>query len=124
MGGLRGATARGYERTYYDLADKDLARTLDEVAAGQRVHVEPNHKEYARTWRWLRKDGVIARDGFVIDSSFDSADIVVLTHERRWRTYPALRERVRVCKVLAEKRVDGVPLWTVTENYSRPDRRN
>ena len=77
------------------------------------MHVEPNHKEDARTWRWLRKNGVIARDGFVIDSSFDSADVVVLTHERRWRTYPALRERG--WKVLAEKRVDGVPLWTVLQ---------
>ena len=115
VGGLRGAVARGYERTYYDLADLALAQTLDVVAAGKRVHAEPNHKEYVRTWRWLRKDGVIRRDGFVIESRFEAADIVVLMHERRWKTYPALRTRLRGSKVLAEKRVDGVPLWTVYE---------
>ena len=114
VGGLRGAVARGHERTYYDLADKELAQTLDRVAAGKRVHVEPNHKEYLRTWRWLRKDGVISRDGFVIEGNFEAADVVVLMHERRWKTYPALRERVRGWKVLAEKRVDGVLLWSVS----------
>jgi 4-amino-4-deoxy-L-arabinose transferase-like glycosyltransferase len=117
LGGLRGAVARGHERTYYDLADKALARRLDDVAHGQRVHVEPNHKEYVRTWQWLRKDGVMARYGFVIESSFERADIVVLTHERRWSTYPALRERLRHWRVVDEKRIDGVPLWTI---YARP----
>jgi 4-amino-4-deoxy-L-arabinose transferase-like glycosyltransferase len=117
VGGLRGAVARGHERTYYDLADKTLAHRLDEVARGQRVHVEPNHKEYVRTWHWLRKDGVIARDGFVIESSFERADVVVLTHERRWSTYPALRERLRHWRVVDEKRIDGVPLWTI---YAKP----
>jgi hypothetical protein len=117
VGGLRGAVARGHERTYYDLADKALARRLDDVAHGQRVHVEPNHKEYVRTWHWLRKDGVVARDGFVIESSFERADVVVLTHERRWSTYPALRERLRHWRVVDEKRVDGVPLWTI---YAKP----
>ena len=32
IGGLRGAVARGYERTYYDVADKGLARWLDDQA--------------------------------------------------------------------------------------------
>lgn len=117
LGGLRGAVARGHERTYYDLADKELARLLDDVAAGKRVHVEPNHKEYVRTWRWLRKDGVLRRDGFVVESQFDRADVVVLTHERRWLGYPALRERLRDWRVLGEHREDGVPIWTV---YQRP----
>ena len=114
VGGLRGAVARGHERTYYDLADKELARTLDVVAAGERVHVEPNHKEYLRTWRWLRKDGVLRRDGFVIEGQLERADVVVLTHERRWLGYPALRERLRGWPVIAEHRVDGVPLWTIS----------
>jgi hypothetical protein len=117
VGGLRGAVARGPERTYYDMADKQLARTLDHHAAGLRVHVAPNHKEYVRTWRWLRKDGVLRRDGFIVESQFERADVVVLTHERRWSTYPALRERLRGWTVLAEQRLDGVPLWTV---YRRP----
>jgi hypothetical protein len=117
VGGLRGAVARGHERTYYDMADKRLARVLDHHAAGLRVHVAPNHKEYVRTWRWLRKDGVLRRDGFIVESQFERADVVVLTHERRWSTYPGLRERLRGWTVLAEQRLDGVPLWTV---YRRP----
>jgi hypothetical protein len=117
VGGLRGAVARGYERTYYDMADKTLARFLDEHAAGLAVHVAPNHKEYVRTWRWLRKDGVLRRGGFAVEANIDRADVVVLTHERRWITYPALRERLRGWPILAEHRVDGVPLWTV---YRRP----
>ncbi len=113
VGGLRGAVARGYERTYYDMADKDLARTLDDVASGRRVHFAPNHKEYVRTYRWLRKDGVIRRDGFILESSADRADVLVLSHERRWQSYPALRDAWRGYAVVAEKRIDGVPLWTV-----------
>src|SRR5205823_3349228 len=50
VGGLRGAVARGYERTYYDVADQALARWLDENARGSRVHFEPNHKEHERRW--------------------------------------------------------------------------
>jgi hypothetical protein len=117
VGGVRGAVARGYERTYYDMADKTLARFLDEHAAGLAVHVAPNHKEYVRTWRWLRKDGILRRGGFVVEANIERADVVVLTHERRWVTYPALRERLRGWRVMAEHRVDGVPLWTV---YRRP----
>ena len=117
VGGLRGAVARGYERTYYDVADKELARLLDERARGWRVHFEPNHKEYVRTWRWLRHDGVIARDGVHLVDKKSQADVVVLTHERRWVTYPSLRDELRGWKVIAEKRIDDVPLWTV---YRRP----
>ncbi len=115
VGGLRGAVARGHERTYYDMADKALARRLDDVARGRRVHVAPNHKEYVRTFRWLRHDGVIARDGFTLVDQRRQADVVVLTHERRWSTYPALRDELRGWKVLGEKRIDGVPLWTILE---------
>jgi 4-amino-4-deoxy-L-arabinose transferase-like glycosyltransferase len=120
VGGLRGAVARGYERTYYDVADKELARFLDENAQGLRVHFAPNHKEYVRTYRWLRHDGVLAREGVTLVDRRGSADVVVLTHERRWATYPGLREELRRWQVLAEKRIDGVPLWTV---YRRPPAR-
>lgn len=113
IGGLRGAVARGHERTYYDMADKRLALLLDAYAAGRRVHVAPNHKEYVRTWRWLRKDGILRREGFIVENQLERADVVVLTHERRWGTYPALREQLRGWTVLAEQRLDGVPLWTV-----------
>ncbi len=112
-GGLRGAVSRGYERTYYDVADKTLARFLDQRPPGSKVHFEPNHKEYARTYRWLKKDGVISRQGVTLVDRLEAADVVVLTHERRWSTYPALRERLRDRPVLFEKRIDGVPLYTV-----------
>ncbi|MDP2343194.1 MAG: phospholipid carrier-dependent glycosyltransferase [Deltaproteobacteria bacterium] len=114
-GGLRGAVSRGHERTYYDVADKELARWLDRNARGRRVNFQPNHKEYVRTYRWLRTDGVISRDGFKLVSAIDTADVVVLTHERRWSTYPALREQLRGWRVLHEKRIDGVPLYSVLE---------
>ncbi len=115
VGGLRGATARGYERTYYDIADKPLARWLDKNAQGKSIHFEPNHKEYVRTYRWLKRDGVI--DDVRLSASFDKADLLVLTHERRWSTYPGLFDRVRGWRVVHEKRIDGVPLYTV---YERP----
>ena len=57
--------------------------------------------------------GVIARGGVILVDKRASADVVVLTHERRWATYPTVREELRGWRVLAEKRIDGVPLWTV-----------
>ncbi len=113
VGGLRGAVARGYERTYYDVADKELALLLATQARGQRVHFAPNHKEYVRTYRWLVRDGVIPRDAFALVAQVAQADVVVLTHERRWSTYPGLWRDLRHWPVVADKRIDGVPLWTV-----------
>lgn len=113
LGGLRGATARGMERTYYDIADKELATWLDaHVAPGERVHFEPNHKEYARTYRWLRNDGVISQK-VQLEARRERAQVWVLTHERRWSTYPALLAEHRAHDVIYEKRVEGVPLYTV-----------
>lgn len=113
LGGLRGATARGYERTYYDIADKDLARWLDaNVGPGDRVHFEPNHKEYVRTYRWLKNDGYIS-GRVVLEGQRDRANVLVLTHERRWSTYPALLAEHRRYEKIYEKRIDGVPLYTV-----------
>lgn len=112
-GGLRGAVARGHERTYYDVADKALARFLDADERQQaRVHFEPNHKEYVRTYRWLRKDGVIRGVKLVDDRR--RADIVVLTHERRWASYPALKDELESWgSPILEKVIDGVRLYTV-----------
>lgn len=111
VGGLRGAVARGYERSYYDVADKELARLLEREARGLSVHFEPNHKEYVRTYRWLADDGVIAGVRLVKERA--RADLVVLTHERRWSSYPALLAELEALTPIAEKRIDGVPLWTV-----------
>lgn len=112
VGGLRGGVARGYERTYYDVADKSLALWLDANTAGKRVHFAPNHKEYVRTYRWLKRDGVIKRT-FTLVKKRSDADVVVLTHERRWKTYPRLLDTLSGHAVLHEKRIDGVPLYTV-----------
>ena len=84
---------------------------LDERARGPRVHFEPNHKEYARTYRWLENDGVIGHVELVKNRA--QADLVVLTHERRWSSYPAPNAELERLTPLAEKRIDGVPLWTV-----------
>jgi hypothetical protein len=113
IGGLSGATARGYERTYYDIADKQLARWLDEnLKPEETVHFEPNHKEYERTYKWLRKDGVVRRN-LKLTKNAHQASIIVLTHERRWAQYPQLFNKYRNLKVLHQKSRVGVPLYTV-----------
>ena len=113
LGGLKGATAQGYERTYYDVADKTLARWLDaNVPSHQKIHFEPNHKEYKRTYKWLKKDGVISK-GLKLISKWEQSDYIVLSHERRWRTYPQLQQRASKLTKVYEKKIDGVPLYTV-----------
>ena len=113
LGGLRGATAAGYERTYYDVADKSLARWLDQnVAPGAKVHFEPNHKEYKRTYKWLRKDGYVSKR-LKLSAKWRDADYIVLTHERRWAQYSDLLQKTAPLKIVYEKRIDDVPLYTV-----------
>ena len=91
-----------------------MATWLDENAGSKSIHFEPNHKEYVRTYRWLKK-GRRIRQSVKLTKKKD-ADLVVLTHERRWKTYPGLYLRYRSWKVVYEKRIDGVPLYTVYEN--------
>jgi hypothetical protein len=43
----------------------------------------------------------------------DRADLLVLTHERRWRDYPELRARYRTKPRLAHHAVHDVPMFTV-----------
>lgn len=113
LGGLRGATAAGYERTYYDVADKSLAKWLDQnVPSGAQVHFEPNHKEYKRTYKWLRKDGVISKK-LKLHPKWANAEYIVLTHERRWRQYSDLLLKVENLQLVHEKRIHGVPLYSV-----------
>lgn len=120
VGGLRGAVARGYERTYYDVADKPLARLLDVAAAtpaarvGDTIAFVPNHKEYARTYRWLKRDAYVS-SSLALEANWKKAAIVVLTHERRWSSYPTLLMQLETGPYdrIAEKRIDDVPLWTV-----------
>lgn len=117
VGGLRGATAAGFERQYYDLAFRDLVALLSEKApANTRVHFLPNNWEYERTFEWYRKEGSLRPDIRVAKSE-GHADWVVVTHERRFRRYAGDLRSHASWPVVAEERVDGVPIWTV---LSRP----
>jgi 4-amino-4-deoxy-L-arabinose transferase-like glycosyltransferase len=114
VGGLKGATARGFERTYYDIADKELAVWLAKNADAGSIHFAPNHKEYVRTYRWLKKDGYIPRT-VRLEKKKARAQYLVLTHERRWTTYPGLYADALSWTPIYEKQIDGVPLYTVYE---------
>ena len=72
----------------------------------------PNHKEYARTLPYLQKAGRVSHNIRLV-GAVDQADVLVLTHERRWREYPELFERYQTRPVLWELAVDRVPLLTV-----------
>ncbi len=112
-GGLRGATAIGFERQYYDIAFRDLVRWLNRHAPpNARVHFLPNNKEYVRTYRWYHRANELREDVRVV-SSPASAQLLVLTHERRFSRYGEDLRRLRGRPVLAQKVIDGVPLWTV-----------
>jgi hypothetical protein len=119
VGGLRGATTAGFERQYYDVLYLELVDWLQRSYGGTpdlarptvRVHFLPNHKEYVRTFPYVHRSGRLARN--VVTSDLGSADLLVLTHERRWREYPALYERYQARPALWELAVDRVPLLTV-----------
>jgi hypothetical protein len=119
VGGLRGATTAGFERQYYDLLYLSLADWLQESYGSTperprptvRVHFLPNNKEYVRTFPYLHRSGRLGRN--VVISDLNGADLLVLTHERRWREYPDLYRRYHTKRVLWELAVDRVPLLTV-----------
>ncbi|MEL6185007.1 MAG: glycosyltransferase family 39 protein [Myxococcota bacterium] len=112
-GGLRGATALGFERQYYDLAFRDLVQVLnDKAPPNTRIHFLPNNWEYVRTFKWYRREGSLRSDLQVVQAEGVS-DWVVLTHERRFRRYGEDLRRARSWTVIEERRVDGVPLWTI-----------
>ena len=115
VGGLRGATAVGFERQYYDIAFRDLVAWLNEHASsGARVHFLPNNKEYLRTYRWYRRAGELRSDIRVVRTP-DAADVLVLNHERRFSRYGEDLMRYRGRPILAEHVIDGVPIWTVLQ---------
>ena len=81
------AVTRGFERQYYDVFDPSL--TLAQRAARPaRIHFEPNHKEYVRSAPYMIRRGDL-RPSLRL-SHAQSAEIVILTHERRWRTFSDL----------------------------------
>jgi 4-amino-4-deoxy-L-arabinose transferase-like glycosyltransferase len=111
-GGAGGATAKGYERQYYDLAYGSIPEVLNDVLPhGGSVAIEPNPKEYApHLARWKSRGILRANIGMGPSST---ADVMLLTHERRWPKYLKLRLDLRVRKSLWEETVDGIPLYTV-----------
>jgi hypothetical protein len=113
VGGLRGAAVKGYERQYYDVAFLDLVDWLNrEAPADLRLHFLPNNWEYERTYRWYQQAGRLRPDIRVVQA-LSQASWVVLTHERRFARYAQDLGKARDWTVLREKRLDGVPLWTV-----------
>lgn len=112
-GGLRGATTTGFERQYYDIAFRDLVDWLNENAPqNARVHFLPNNWEYVRTYKWYRIAGDLRADIQVVDAE-RSAQLLVITHERRFARYGNDLQRHRQRPVLEERVIDGVPIWSV-----------
>ena len=125
VGGLRGAATAGFEIQYYDVLYLELADWLEAhygPAVGQgapapnrpelRVFFLPNNKEYSRTFPYLHRAGRLSPSIRIV-GALEQADVLVLTHERRWAEYPALFERHQGRPVLWELSVDRVPLLTV-----------
>jgi hypothetical protein len=75
------------------------------------VAVLPNPKEYAPYWTRWHAAGTLARN--IRRAPVERADLLVLTHERRWRQYPELQARFRSHRVAAQRTVAGVPLYTI-----------
>jgi hypothetical protein len=111
-GGLRGATELGLERQYYDLAYPELAEALrTALPSGGRVAILPNPKEYASyVVRWQRQGELPPSIRLVAP---EQAEVVVLTHERRWAEYAELMARYRQKPLLYRREVAGVPLFSV-----------
>lgn len=113
FGGLRGATAVGFERQYYDIAFRDLVTWLNTNAPqNARVHFLPNNWEYVRTYGWYKKGNDLRADLQVV-SNEAQADLLILTHERRFVRYGDDLQRWRMKPVLQEKIVDGTPIWSI-----------
>jgi hypothetical protein len=112
VGGVRGATASGFERQYYDLAYDELRATLEEqLPDGGSVAVLPNPKEYGPYFSRWQKEGRLSRR--IHRALPERADLLVLTHERRWREYTEHQARYRTRPRLAQHTVHGVPMFTV-----------
>lgn len=113
--GLRGATALGMERQYYDLAFRDLVAYLSKEGPPRlRVHFLPNNWEYVRTYRWYAEAGELRKDIQVVNAEAQ-ADWVIITHERRFARYGDDLARYRGKPIIREHVVDGVPLWTIVK---------
>jgi 4-amino-4-deoxy-L-arabinose transferase-like glycosyltransferase len=111
-GGLRGAAACGFERQYYDLGYPELPRTLNALLAdGGSVAFLPNPKEYGPYMSRWQRDHRLLRS--IRRAPPERADLLVLTHERRWQQYPDLQARFRNYRLVAQRRVADVPLYSI-----------
>jgi len=111
-GGARGAAAAGHERQYYDLAYPALARDLIRLMPnGGGLAVLANPKEYGPYLDRWQKEGRVPAGVRLL--SAERADMLVLTHESRWREYPELMARYRALPILSELSIAGVPLYTI-----------
>lgn len=111
-GGVRGATEAGYERQYYDLAYPELAASLNRLLPqGGTVAVLPNPKEYGPHFtRWHQRGEL--RSSIRLAPQ-QQAELLVLTHERRWAAYPTLAARYRQQRWAGRHSVAGVPLFSI-----------
>lgn len=113
--GLRGATALGLERQYYDLAFRDLVAYLSEEAPpGLKVHFLPNNWEYVRTYKWYAQAGELRKDIQVV-SGEAQADWIIITHERRFSRYGDDLARYRGRPLVREQVIDGSPVWSIVK---------
>ena len=111
-GGLRGAVAAGYERQYYDLAYPEIPKALNDLLPnGGSVAFLPNPKEYTPYLARWQKSGDLHRN--IRRAPPENADLLVLTHERRWQEYPELQARYRTYRLAAQQKVAGVPLFSI-----------
>lgn len=116
-GGLRGAAVMGMERQYYDVPFlEQIAWLTDNAPENAKVHYLPNHWEYERTFRWYHRAEDLRPDVRATRHE-RAADIVIVTHERRFRRYSDDLRRYRTRPILFTRKVDGVPLWTA---FGRP----
>ncbi len=128
VGGLRGATTAGYERQYYDLAYSALPELLEKaLPQGGTFAIAPNPKEYRPYIRRWYTEGNLPRNvrlvPFTVASIKDQtkgADVLVLTHERRWASYPQLVQDLRRLPLLERIERGGIPLVSLFSNSIAP----
>ncbi len=115
VGGTKGALRYRMERHYYDLFYPELIDWFNKRPERRfSVVFEPNGKEYQQSARILKEAGILKKS--FIYGTLSNCDYLVLTHEYRWKQYPALLRRFRHMRVVFEVRREGVPLLTVYEN--------
>ncbi|MBI3071692.1 MAG: glycosyltransferase family 39 protein [Deltaproteobacteria bacterium] len=112
IGGTRGAVHHGFERQYYDVFYKDLVVWLNAQSQTRDIRVTflPNNGEYQRSAPWLHDNNELSRRVQIV--GLWDADVLILTHERRWPHYPDLFRALSKLTPAMDLRVEGVSLAT------------